>query len=334
MRFELTAEQSLIRESMRSYLSRAAPVSYLRWCWEHDERSPAIWEGLANLGMTAALIPERYQGLGLGETDIVLALEEAGRAALPEPILDSVFVGTPLLRDAGSEQQREEWLPKLASGHAVVAVVLEGQRFVADADRADIIIVEEQGELHLVPPSALALRRQPCQDRSRRLFDVTVDVRRGTKMPERRGRAFERAVVGNAAMLIGIGGQLLGRTIEYAKTRLQFARPIGSFQAVKHRLADVFCRLETARLTVLWAAYALEHQLDSVCEAAAVAGIAAGQAERASNLAALQIHGGTGFTWENDLHLWLKRGIALERAWGRPVWHRARLATLLDSPND
>jgi alkylation response protein AidB-like acyl-CoA dehydrogenase len=173
-------------------------------------------------------------------------------------------------------------------------------------------------------------------DRSRRLFTVEAETGPDTLLPassaEVVARARDRASAASAALLCGIGLHLLETTVDYVKQREQFGQPVGSFQAVKHKLAETLVVIETARSATWYAAYAIARDLDDRALAVSVAKSYAAGAESKANTEALQLHGGIGFTWEHDLHLWLKRGKALEQAYGTPAEHRERLAAhLLDS---
>lgn len=331
MDFDFTDDQYALRDAARDFFAGECTPADVRAAWDDDTgRSPVRWKQMAETGFVGLTVAEEHGGLGLDDVDLVLLLEEAGYAALPEPLLETTAVGVPLLSEAGTDAQRAEWLPRIASGEAVVTVQLGGAPLVADAHWADLLLLEQPGgQLHAVPRDRLRATPQPAQDRARRLATVEVDIGPDTRMAGGAGaaeRARDRAAAGTAALLSGVSRRLLDLAVAYAGEREQFGRPIGSFQAVQHLLADVLLAVEPARAAVAYAAYACARDLPDRAVAVSVAKAAAGDAQRVANDHALQVHGGVGFTWEHDLHLWMKRGLALEQAYGPATWHRARLA--------
>jgi alkylation response protein AidB-like acyl-CoA dehydrogenase len=203
---------------------------------------------------------------------------------------------------------------------------------VADAHIADLLLLEHEGSLHALSPAAVELERQPSVDGGRHLFSVRWTPGPDTRVevgPETLAAAFDRAAFATAAQLVGIADRMIEMTAEYARQREQFGKPIGSFQAVKHLLANALLKLDFARPAVYRAAWSVAHdeptRARDVSMAKAFAGDAVNQAARAS----LQIHGAIGYTWEHDLHLWMKKGWVLAAAWGDAAWHRERVATWL-----
>ncbi len=329
MDFDFSEEQKLLRDTMRDLLRRQCTPADVRAMWDHPTgRSPQRWQKLGELGLLGVTTPEEFGGYGGDEIDLVVLLEEAGRAVLPEPLLEHAALGAPLLARAGTEAQKREWLPRLAGGEASVTVGLETSPFVADAT-ADLVILERDGELHALTQDRLTLEPRRSVDHARRLFKVTAETgaetRIGPSAPHRRWIE-DHGAAACAAELVGIAGALLDRTVEYVKQREQFGHRIGAFQAVQHKLAEVYLLVESSRSAVYYAAYALANDLPDASVAASVAKAYAGDAERRANNDALQLHGGIGFTWEHDLHLWLKRGKALELAWGDADRHRRKIA--------
>lgn len=332
-----TAPITELRSHSRDVLARVCPPSAVRRAWEDDTgRDPEMWRALAQAGLTGVLVPEVFGGLDLDDAHMAAVLEEAGRVALPLPLLETAAVVAPLLAECGDEPLRDRWLPGIASGSVVATVQFDGQRLVADAHVADVIIVIRGGEAHLVSPEDCRVTEQPAFDGARRLFDVTAPSSAGSLLTRDTAviaRAFNRAATGVAALLVGTGTYLLSSTVDYVKLREQFGRPVGSFQAVQHKLADAHLLLDTARPAVLYAAAAIAAKEPAAAVAASVAKVYAAQAEARANAEALQCHGGIGFSWDYDLHLWLKRGKALEFRYGSPQWHRARIAEhLLGAP--
>ena len=326
MDFSLTDEQVALRTMARELFAKINPPSRLRALWDGDERHPQAWQSLADVGLTGLGIPEELGGSGGDVLDLAVVLHEAGRACLPEPYLDTVAVAGPLLRDCGDEDVRRTWLPRIAAGEATVAVQLVDQPFVVDADVADALLVEVDRGMHLVDAEGFAATAVEGEDRARRLFRVefSAGMRVGDATVARRLGA-----LGSAAMLNGIADALLDMTLEYVKVRQQFGVAVGSFQAVKHKLASLYATLGSATAATQLAAYAVATGAADADAAVSAAKVHAVAAEDLANTEALQCHAGIGFTWEHDLHFWLKRGRALEHVYGSAGEHRRRLAAAL-----
>jgi hypothetical protein len=230
-------------------------------------------------------------------------------------------------------------LPRAATGEAVVTVAHSRSPVVADAHIADLVVVEHEGELHAFSRDGLRLTPQPCADASRRLFTVafvaTAETRMAAGEQARRliDAALDRGALAVAAQQVGLAQRMIEIAAEYAKQREQFGKPIGSFQAIKHALASVQVAVEFARPLVYRAAHGVAHVEPSRSIDVSQANAAASDAALLAARTALQVHGGIGYTWEVDLHLWMKRAWALEAAWGSRRWHRRRIAeAVLDTP--
>jgi alkylation response protein AidB-like acyl-CoA dehydrogenase len=327
--FDFSPEQYMLRDTVRDFLQKESSPKRVREAWESETgRSPERWRQLGEMGLLGLTIPEAHGGAGMDEVDMVLVLEEAGRNVLPEPLLEHAAVGAPLLARAGTEAQKSQWLPRLATGEATISVGLASEPYVQDAN-AEVVIVEQDGELHLATQDRLTLTPLHSADGARRLFKVTAELDGETRMGEAGEHArwaFEHAAAATAAELVGIADAMLQQTIGYVREREQFGRKIGSFQAVQHKLAETFLLVESAKSAIYFAAYALAQDLPDKHIHVSVAKAYAGDAERRANYESLQLHGGIGFTWEHDLHLWLKRGRALEAQYGDSDWHRRRIA--------
>jgi alkylation response protein AidB-like acyl-CoA dehydrogenase len=335
MDFDFSPEQYMLRDTVRDLLRRECTPAAVRAAWASPTgRSPERWRKLAELGVVGLTIPEEHGGAGMDEVDLVLILEEAGRSLLPEPLLETTAVGAPLLARAGSDELRSRWLPHIASGEAGVTVGLAGSPYVADAT-ADLVILEREGALHVVTQDRLTLQPLRSMDGARRLFAVTAELGDDTVLstsPADARWASDHAAAATAAELVGVAGAMLDMTVGYVKQREQFGRKVGSFQAVQHKLAETLMLVESARAAVYYAAWALASDAPDASIAASVAKAYASDAERRANAEALQLHGGIGFTWEHDLHLWLKRGKALELQHGDADLHRRRIADWIYAP--
>ncbi|HET9891396.1 MAG TPA: acyl-CoA dehydrogenase family protein, partial [Mycobacterium sp.] len=231
-------------------------------------------------------------------------------------------------------------VPKVGGAAPAMAAVGPevGGPYVAWADVVDVLLLQAGDELHLVSPDAVVLTPQPTVDRGRPTFSVQWTPAPATRLAvggDEVGAAFERGALGTAAQLLGVADRMIEMTAEYARQREQFGKPIGSFQAVKHLLADALLKLDFARPVVYRAAWSVAHPdaagvvvRRDVSMAKAYASEAAVRAARV----ALQIHGAIGYTWEHDLHLWMKRAWVLADAWGDARWHRERVASWLLGP--
>lgn len=313
MRFAFTDEQIAFRDAVRDLLEKECPPGAVRDAWENTTgRSERAWDQLATMGVLGVLVPESSGGLGLTELDLVLLLEETGRAALPEPIVEHAMVAAPLVSDA----------PR------TITAALGAAPFVPYADSADAVLVADDERLLLVPRDALALEPRGSVDRSRRLFAIEWPADAETEVggPSELARAFDRGALGTAAQLIGLARHLLDTTVEYAKQRHQFGAPIGSFQAVKHHLSDVRLALEFAAPLVHRAAHSLAHRDPEADVHVSMAKAQASDTARLAARHALQCHGAIGYSYEHDLHLWMKRAWALAATWGDASWHRERVA--------
>jgi alkylation response protein AidB-like acyl-CoA dehydrogenase len=315
VRFAFTEDQLAFRDAVSELLAKECPPSGVRAAWDNETgRTDGCWDALGAMGVLGALAPEAAGGLGLTELDVVLLLEAAGRAALPEPFVEHAMVAAPLV----------------PTSLRTVSAALGPSPLVPYADSADAVLVEDDERLLLVSRAALVVEPRPSVDHSRRIAAVDWDANAG-EVTEIGGvdaiaAAFDRGALGTAAQLLGLAGALLDATVEYAAERRQFGVPIGSQQAIKHKLADVRVALEFARPLAYRAAYSLAegdpaaslHVSMAKARAGDVAALAAGHA--------LQCHGAIGYSFEHDLQLWMKRAWALVVTWGDGAWHRERVA--------
>ena len=349
-----TAEQEQFGVSLHDALA-AADVPGAARRWAAGDRAPgqALWRKLAGLGVTALAVPERWGGLGASAQDVAVACEELGHHALPGPVPESVAAIPVLLATLAQQRLTDEslaaqWLPGLAAGEQIATLALPPRLpFAVDADAADLILLADGDVLRL----ATAAVRYPSVDPARWLWQTYAGpvLARGPAAAAAAARALEAGTLACAAQLLGAGRALLEASVLQATQRSQFGQPIGSFQAVKHHLADVAIGLEFARPLLDAAAAALDEmaQVDpaqmDLERGDAGPGMHSGRDVSAAKIActdaayraarvALQVHGAIGYTQEHDLHLWLTKVRALAGAWGSQAEHRARVMAAIAGP--
>jgi alkylation response protein AidB-like acyl-CoA dehydrogenase len=358
MDFGLSDEQKLLDESLRRFLAERVPTTRVRELLETpDAHDPKLWSELAELGVAGCSIGEEYGGAGLTLLDAAVIATALGHAAAPTPFLGSAILAPRLLGGAGSDAQRKEWLPKLASGKARLGVALaeqverrddagvalEGGKlrgtalFAIDGVGADGYLVAAGDALALVAANApgLAVEPMPTVDRTRRLAELRFDgvapaelLARGEPARAAVAHALQAARVALAADLLGACDRSLALSVDYAKQRKQFERPIAQFQAVKHMCAEMAAAIEPARALVWYAAHAdgaipAEAALLALHAKAHLADVAMDVVRIAT-----QVHGGIGFTDACDLQLWFKRVSLARQLLGTPSKLRAQAAVL------
>ncbi|MFE7619586.1 acyl-CoA dehydrogenase family protein [Streptomyces sp. NPDC057496] len=325
MRFLLDEEQREFARSLDGMLAASDTPSAVR-AWAAGDHGPggALWDRLAEAGVFALAVPGEYGGVGPLPVEVAVAFTESGRHAVPGPTVETVAAGV-LLAGVGGPAAGE-WLPALASGAASATLLLADHGpYALDADAVDAVFTVAGDELRLAPgPGELRVSADPA----RRLWRPEPGgkvLATGPRVREAAGRAFEWASFATAAQALGTGEALLRDTVGYVKQRTQFGTAVGSFQAVKHRLADVLIGLEFARPLLYGAALALAEGAPDAGAQVAAAKVTAGEAGYAAARAALQLHGAVGYTQELDLSLWLRRARPLRDAWGTPGACRARV---------
>jgi alkylation response protein AidB-like acyl-CoA dehydrogenase len=321
MRFGLTDDQIAFRDAARDLFAKECTPAVVRAAWEAPagELDRGVWDSLDAMGVLGLLVPEAEGGMGLDETFLVPILEEAGRVALPHPLVETAMVAAPLI----------------GVGRGMVTTDLGGPNVPCAAD-ADTLLLLHRGTLVDVPPSAVRLTALATVDAGRRAASVVLDdagLPTDTADPGVIELALDRGALGTAAFLVGLGQSMLDMTVGYVTERQQFGVAIGSFQAVKHHLADAALALEFARPAVLRAAWSVAHEAPTRARDVSMAKAMASDAAELVGRKALQCHGAIGYTVEADLHLSLKRTWALARAWGDSAHHTDRVATHL-TPGD
>ena len=343
MHFAFDEQQLEFRAQLRAFTDKECTPAQVREAWASDLGwSRARWRALADMGVVGLTVPAEQGGMGLGLVDLVLLLEEAGRSGLPEPVLETAALGVPVLVAASgpaAQARCDAWLARVTDGDAVLAVGTEDMPGVPGASGADLLLLERGGELHAVPAADTVIVPRPVLDGARRLGRVEWEpspstlVATGAAGRDALASLRHRAATGSAAMLVGMAARLIAMAAGYALERNQFGRPIGSFQAVKHHLADASVRVEFARPAVYRAAWSLTEGAPEAGVHASMAKSLASDAATLAARAALQVHGAIGYTWEHDLHLWMKRAWALAAAWGDAADHRARVLASIGTPS-
>ncbi len=323
MNFEFDDDHYAQRDAVGRYLADHAGASTLRRYWDDGSNDTALWSGLAGMGVLSLTVPEAHGGEGMGLCDAALLIEELGRHAVPHPVAEALGVVVPVLARCGDERLRAEWLPGIARG-AVMASIQDGWDGQAGwgADAQLVLVAHDEG-VSLCRPSPATRRIADPADPARRPARLTRSdefARLDGTAPATLLRQCARTVL--AQFLLGLAAASIARAVDYAGERVQFGRPIGSFQAIKHMLANAHVAVETARRATWYAAWCIDRDDPRAGEAAAVAKGGAAEAAVEASYAGLQVHGAIGYTWECDLHLWLKRIHALEGQFGgaRDQW--------------
>jgi acyl-CoA dehydrogenase len=364
MNFDFSDDQKAFRTSVRRFLTEKCPLTVVRRVLDGDETHAAdVWSGLADLGCMGAAIPEAYGGLGLGPLDVCVIAEELGRACAPVPFGSSVYLATEAILRFGSEAQKRAWLPKLASGSAIgtLAVAegpqppapgklktsfsngqLHGNKLpVPDAEAAHVAVVLAGNTLVLVDLAQAAVTRERVEtiDPTRKYAKLTfVGARAETLGNATDGWRQLNEIYSAAAVFLAFeqtGGAEAAMYMarDYALERYAFGKPIGAQQAIKHKLADMFIKIELARSNSYYGAMMLASGGADTAVAAAAARIAASEAYIFSAQECVQTHGGIGFTWDANPHLHYRRARLLAHAIGAPSLWKDKLVTALEQRN-
>jgi alkylation response protein AidB-like acyl-CoA dehydrogenase len=369
MNFDLSDEQRMLRDQARRFLDEKGSPDAARAILEGDDPFDSdLWTGMANLGWMATAIPEAYGGAGLSHEELCVIAEELGRAMAPTPFSSSIYLTAEAILLAGSEDQKQRYLPLLASGEKIgcVAVaegvrrpgpadvsvrfengVLNGEKLpVADGDVADFAIVlartgggDHDLSLVLADLDGVECTTVETVDPSRSHARIPFDGTPGELLGAAGDgwsvmeRVFDRAAILFAFEQVGGAQACLDMATDYAKSRYAFGRPIGSFQAIKHKLADMYIALELARSNALYGAWALANDAPDLPTAAAAARVAAIQAFALASKENIQTHGGMGYTWEVDAQLYYRRAALLAQAVGGERRWKDKLITRLETRN-
>lgn len=341
MDFTFNEDQQALRDSVGRFLMVEAAPETLREIWKtEDGRSPQLRARIAEQGLTALSVPEAHGGLGLGDVDWALMTQELGYFAIADSLADTAYVSAGLLAALGETNPLgQAWLPRIAEGSCRIAIGHPVNPWVCDAQNADLLLMAEHGgegiRWHALQASDVGMRPLASIDASRRLSAVDWTPSEAsciaTGAPARRlaDQVLDRATVNVAGQLVGLAQRMLDLSVDYAAQRKQFGKPIGSFQAVKHHLADVVTRIEFAKPVLYRAAWALAHDEPQRALRASHAKLVAAEAAWTAARKGIQVHGAMGYTWEVDLQMFMKRAWVLDAAWGDRAFHKARMADAL-----
>jgi alkylation response protein AidB-like acyl-CoA dehydrogenase len=331
MDFDFTDEQREIKSTAREFIgSRFKPEKVRELAESDSPYDDAIWKEMCDLGWTGIAISEENGGQGLGVVELIILLEELGRACAPAPFIANAFAGA-LIETAGSDEQKSKWLPGIASGEARGAATLTGpgETPIAGAAKGAAVLVLDDGEqkAKIAEASEVELEKIDMIDSTRAYYRVTSNG--GDLMPGDVTPAMKVGMIAVAAELVGIAQGALDMAVAYAKERQQFGRPIGAYQAVSHRLADMLWAVEEARSLTYSAAWAADADPDLLPIAASMAKARASDAACSVTHDAIQVFGGIGFTWEHDIQFFLKRARTMAPMMGSARIHRDQVATLV-----
>ena len=366
MNFDFSEDQKLLQKTARDYLKEHCPLATARNVLESRASYDAeLWKGTAEMGWQGAVIPEEHGGAGFGYLELAVIAEEVGRALAPIPFLSSVYLATEAILRLGSDAQKKAYLPRLASGDLIgtlaaterpgrlvpdsIQAALQGGKLsgakvpVLDGDVAGVAVVlarEGSGlSLALVDLDARGVSRTPveCFDGSRSQARIAFEGAPAERLGaagegwDQLERILDRAAVLLAFEQLGGAERCFDETREFTLGRYAFGRPVASFQGLKHRMADLFCRVELARSNCYYGAWALEHDAPELALASCQAHLGATEAFELAATESIQMHGGVGFTWEYDCHLFYRRSKLLALALGGASAWREKLVRRLEA---
>jgi alkylation response protein AidB-like acyl-CoA dehydrogenase len=330
MNFDFSDDQHAIKRTAKELLAERFKMERVRELAEAADYDGAAWRELCELGWPGIFIGEEHGGQGLGTVELIILMEELGYALAPLPFLSNAAAGL-VLDAAGSDEQKERWLPGIASGEARGTVGLMGDdgeaKLVPDADSAEVILllghegarIVERGQAEIEPVDTMDATRRFCRVRG----GDSGEALEGDRIP-----GISRVAAALAAELTGIAQRAMEMAVDYARDRKQFGRPIGSYQAVSHRCAQMLLETEGARSASYYAAWCGDAEPETLPLAACMAKAYASDAGWRVCTSALQVHGGIGFTWEHDLHFFLKRAKVDALLYGSAREHRDAVAEL------
>jgi alkylation response protein AidB-like acyl-CoA dehydrogenase len=358
--FTLNDEQRALQDAVRSYLRGEFDLAAVRKVYDDPQaytNPEELWKAFGGQGWLAVLIPEEYDGLGLGLLDAAVIVRCLGAGAVPGAYATTLLAAE-AIRLAGSPEQQQAWLPRVAAGEVCLTTAIRGAgndwsvgaaAFTANGQRltghapaveygaaADAIVaVSRDGGIWIVDPASggVHITAVPTLYRTTRLANIAMNSARAERLAGSSAATVDaltaRGAVLAAADLTGIAREALTRTVQYDKDRVQFGVPVGSFQAIKHAMADLAVGVTMAEHTVLYAAYAIDTDAPDASLAVSVAKAKASDTAREATAAMIQFHGGIGYTWEHDAHFFFKRAKRLEYAYGDASAHREGIAAMV-----
>ena len=341
MDFSFNEDQLAFRDAVSRFFMTEAPPEQLREVWETNVgRSSELRHKIAEQGLTGLSVPEVEGGLGQGDIEWALMTQELGYYAIPDSLADTAYVASGMLAGLPSGHPlRAQWLPRVVDGSCRIAVGHAVNPWVADAHLADLLLLPHPtplgNELHAVVRDAVQITSLPSIDASRRLSTVTWQPSAATRVLDALAaqplwdETLERGALNVSGQLVGLAQRMLDLSVDYAAQRKQFGKPIGSFQAIKHHLADVVTKIEFARPVLYRAAVALARREPGCAVCISHAKLACADAAWLAARQGIQVHGAMGYTWEVDLQMFMKRAWVLDAAWGDRAFHRARLGKAL-----
>lgn len=320
MQFSFSSDQRDFAASLREMLTNEFTTKQLREIWDtgtgHD---PALWARLSDMGVLSMMLPETDAGMGADFTDVILLLEELGRAAVPGPVFETMTVGALALHGTS-------FATGIADGSVAVTAALLGEANVPHAGMSDVVLLRDGDCVSAVERSALQLTSVCGLDGGRSLSTILRPTGLGTIVAIEWSEAIDAGALGAAAYLLGVSSRMLEIAGDYARERRQFGQPIGAFQAVKHLMADALLKVEFARPAIARAAWSMAVGDDDRSRDVSMAKVLVADAAVKAARSALQVHGAIGYTWECDLQLFMKKAWALIPAWGSAQHHRRRVA--------
>jgi len=332
LNFDFTDDQQAIKRTAKELLAKRFTLEKLRELCESESYDDAIWNEVVELGWTGIFIDEEHGGQGLGTVELVILQEELGYSLAPLPFLSNAAAGL-VLQHAGNDEQKGRWLPGIASGETRATLAASEDALVPDGDTAELFVVlDDNGGASVVERSAAEVEPVRTIDAARRYAQVRASG--GEALEGDVAAGLDRVHAAIAAELVGVAQRAMEMAVEYAKDRKQFDRPIGAYQAVAHRCAQMLLETESARSHSYYAAWTAESEPETLPLAAAMARAYAGDAGWRVTASALQVHGGIGFTWEHDLHWFLKRARANRNLYASGRVLRDRVAELAGLTRD
>jgi len=353
MEFGLSESQEILKDSARRFFAGECPMEEVRRLMETDTAyDEKLWAKLAEQGYTGIIFPEEFGGVGLGKVELILLMEEAGRALLPGPFFSTVPLAGAVINAVASPEQKKKYLEPICEGKARSTVAfleagaswnvadlkisatgskLTGEKlFVTDAAVANFILVVAKDGIYALDAKAAGMTITPMagMDMTRKIYAIKFKDTPAEKIgaTTNLSKALDIATAALVGEMVGGMQRTLDVTVEYAKTRKQFGKPIGMFQAVQHHCADMYLETESSRSAAYYAAWTLEENTPEASVAVSIAKVYASDAGRTVGNRGIQVHGGMGFTWENDVHLFYRRAKASETAFGDSIFHRERIA--------